>query len=161
MKKIIILISINFLATSCFKKEEVIEPIYKEEEFVKIASAFTQINPVGDNAIPYGEYSPKINKVLCKTYNYKRLKFYAIGFNSVIDAKMEAKRLNQYYSKNYVFDLVEGEPVLEDAMIEFFKAENPNRAHQRVPDKQHDESHGNTHDAHDAHSGHAEAPVHH
>jgi hypothetical protein len=40
-------------------------------------------------------------------------------------------RLNQYYSRNWLFDRTEGEPVLEDFVINNFGATNPNRRLQR------------------------------
>jgi hypothetical protein len=115
------------------------------------------VNPVGENAIPFSEYSHGVNKIISKTYIYNRLRFYAIGFNSVEEAKKEAIRLNQYYSHNFVFDQVEGEPLLEDLVIETFHAKNPKRNIQRVPKKT--ESHGEGQS-----EGHGEAhgaPAHH
>lgn len=119
-----------FVSTnSCSKKKVEAEAIYTEAEFLKLAEELTALNPIGENAIPWSEYSPNVNKVISKTYVYKRLKFYAIGFNSVEEARLEAVRLNQFYAKNFVFDQVFGEPVLEDYLIHRFSAvfpKNPN-----------------------------------
>ena len=129
---------------SCSKKHKEVEPIYTPEEFQTLTANLTTVNPTGENAIPFHEYSPKVNKLISKTFVYERLRFYAIGFDSVEDAREEAKRLNQYYSHNFMFDQVEGEPVLEDYVITQFKAMNPNRTVQRIP-KKHEASHGNPH----------------
>lgn len=124
----------------CSKKKIEGEPIYTEEEFNHLTADLSQLNPVGENAIPFAEYSPKVNRLISKAYKYERLRFYAIGFDTVIDARNEAIRLNQYYSKNYMFDQVEGEPILEDMVITQFKAINPNKKVQRVP-KKHESGH--------------------
>lgn len=137
---------------SCSKKHKEVEPIYTPEEFQVLSEHLTTVNPTGENAIPFHEYSPKVNKLISKVFIHERLRFYAIGFDSVEDARAEAKRLNQYYSHNFMFDQVEGEPVLEDYVITQFKAVNPNRTVQRVP-KKHETSHESPH-------GEA-APAHH
>jgi len=155
--KLVLLCSV-FLSIACSKKEEAVEPIFKDEEFSALTSFLTQVNPVGENAIPYAEYSIHVNKVLCKTFIYERLRFFAIGYDTVEHARQDAKRLNQYYVKNYVLDLVEGEPVLEDMVLLKLHATNPNRIKQRTP-KAHEE-HGKGHA--DGHSeGHGEAAAHH
>jgi hypothetical protein len=141
---------------SCSKKEKVLEPIYTPEEFAHVTEHLTAVNPTGENAIPFHEYSPKVNKLISKTFVHERLKFYAVGFDTVEDARAEALRLNQYFAKNYMFDQTEGEPVLEDFVITTFKAINPKRKIQRVP-KTHEEhgAHGEAHgEAHGAPAAH-------
>lgn len=151
-KVLFFLLFTTFFLMSCSKKHKEVEPIYTPEEFQSLTANLTAVNPTGENAIPFHEYTPKVNKLISKTFVHERLRFYAIGFDSVEDARAEAKRLNQYYSHNYMFDQVEGEPVLEDYVITQFKAMNPNKTVQRVP-KKHGEAHGATH-------GEA-APAHH
>lgn len=123
-------ILIIFFVCSCSKKNHE-DPIYTEEEFIKLTHDLESINPTGENAIPFFEYSSKVNKLKSKVFKYKKLRFYAIGFDTVADAKDEAIRLKQYWSKDYMFDQVEGEPVLEDYLITQFKAINPSKTVQR------------------------------
>ena len=155
-RKLLILIFSLFSILSCSKKQTEVEAIYTPEEFAKVTEHLSAVNPTGENAIPFHEYSPKVNKLISKTFIHERLRFYAVGFDTVEDARTEAKRLNQYYSKNYMLDQVEGEPVLEDMAITLFNAKNPNRAVQRVPKNS---GHGGGHGEH-AGGGHA-APAHH
>jgi hypothetical protein len=131
--KFIFYIFLFLFTLSCTKKKLDVEPIYTEEEFTKITSELKAVNPVGENAIPFHEYSPNANRVISKVFIFKRLRFYAIGFDSVLSAQAEAKRLNQYYSKNFLLDQVEGEPELEDMAISLFKGQNPNRKVQKIP----------------------------
>lgn len=111
------------------------------------------------DTIKFSDYSPGVSPVESKALKYQRLIFFAIAFNSVEEARNEAKRLNQYYSRNWLFDRVEGEPVLEDYLITTFKAVNPNRKIQRIPKVPvHGEEHGEEHG-----EGHGESapPAHH
>lgn len=113
------------------------------------------VNPTGENAIPFYDYSPGVNKPNSKTLIYERLKFYAVEFETEEQAKSEALRLNQYYSRNYLLDRVEGEPILEDYVIATFKGANPNRAIQRVPKKEGHSEHGAEHGSAPHESAHA------
>lgn len=156
VQKLLTLVFTILFLISCSKKKIEAEPIYTPEEFQLLTEHLTAVNPTGENAIPFHEYSAKVNKLISKVYIHERLRFYAIGFDTVEDARNEAKRLNQYYSHNYMFDQVEGEPVLEDYVITQFKALNPNRTIQRVP-KKHESSHGAEHGQSHG-GGHGEAP---
>ena len=66
---------------------------------------------------------------------FERLAFFAVEFETEDQARAEALRLNQYYARNWLLDRVEGEPVLEDYVIETFHAINPKKRIQRVPKK--------------------------
>jgi hypothetical protein len=154
MKIIFVLLLTLLISIACSKKDESAGLKYTTEEFDKLAHAASSVNPVGVNAIPFFDYSPGVNKANSKTLVVERLKFYAVEFESEILAHDEAVRLNQYYSRNYLFDRVEGEPLLEDYIIETFKAKNPNKTMQRSPKKS--EGHGE----HGAHSPPAEHSEH-
>ena len=71
--------------------------------------------------------------------------------------KKEAERLNQYYARNWLFDRVEGEPILEDYVITHFKATNPNREIQRKPKVEAHGEHGEHGEGHGSEAGHGEA----
>jgi len=134
---------------SCSKKQENTGPKYTAEEFLALSHEASVTNEKGEDAIKFSDYSPGVNKLDSKTFRYNRLVFFAIAFETEEEAKSEAKRLNQYYSRNWLFDRVEGEPVLEDYVISTFNAQNPNRSVQRRPKKAqgHGEAHGEAHAA--------------
>lgn len=163
MKLAIILLFISFASISCSKKHTETERTYTADEFARLANAASQVNSTGENAIPFSDYSPGVNKASSKTFIFERLKFYAVQFETEAQARSEAMRLNQYYSRNILFDLVEGEPVLEDYVIKSFQAQNPTRTVQRIPKIEeghsvHGEVHGSPHSppeapaSHDTHS---------
>ncbi|WP_127717385.1 hypothetical protein [Halobacteriovorax sp. HLS] len=78
-------------------------------------------------------------RILCENYKVKgcivgsgkRIKvrlveLIAIEFESEKDAKAAAKAYDQYYARNWFFDDVKGEPVLEDFVKSVYDAKNPN-----------------------------------
>jgi len=135
MRPVLIVILSALMLSSCTKNNKEHGLKYTSEEFTHLASSATTVNSTGENSIPFYDYSPGVNKVNSKTLIYERLKFYAVEFETEAQAKNEASRLNQYYTRNYLLDRVEGEPILEDYVIATFKAINPNRAVQRSPKK--------------------------
>jgi hypothetical protein len=153
--KTMFLLFLVLVLESCNKHSKVAELKYKIEEFDHLVNEATAVNPVGENAIPFHDYSPGVNKLNSRSLIYQRLKFYAVEFDSETTAHNEALRLNQYYSRNFLFDLVEGEPILEDYVIKTFGAINPNRAVQRAPKKAEGHSeHSTEHSEHSAHPTH-------
>ncbi|MGZ3807229.1 MAG: hypothetical protein ACXVCE_04025 [Bacteriovorax sp.] len=137
-----IFIALAFLAFgSCSKKVQKAELKYTAEEFTALAHEASSSPEKGEDGIKFSDYSPGVNKLESKALMYKDLPFFAVEFESEEQARNEALRLNQYYSRNWLFDRVEGEPVLEDYVIETFKATNPQRKVKRVPRKLPDQSH--------------------
>jgi hypothetical protein len=145
-------VALTFAA--CSKKQDQGGPKYTAEEFMALAHE-AKVSDDKTDPIKFSDYSPGVTPVESKALKYQRLIFFAIAFNSVEDARNEARRLNQYYSRNWLFDRVEGEPILEDYLITTFKAENPNRKIQRTPKvPAHGEGHGEGH-------GESAPPAHH
>jgi hypothetical protein len=134
MVKILILALSLLIITSCSKKEVAPVVVYTQEEFDKIINT-TSTTPDKNavNAINFTDYSAGVDRVNSKALIYERLSFAAIAFENEKQAKAEALRLNQYYSRNWLFDKVEGEPLLEDLVISRFHATNPKRTTQRKP----------------------------
>ena len=122
------------LGMGCSKKHSAPEAFYKLEEFTHIMDA-TGALPDKEvaRAINFADYSPGVNRLNSKALVFSRLSFYAIEFETETQAKNEALRLNQYYSRNWLFDKVDGEPILEDLVILKFQAQNPKRHTQRKP----------------------------
>lgn len=121
---------------------------YTLEEFnVILDGAGALADKNNANAIRFEDYSPGVNRVNSRPMVYERLSFAVIEFESEKEAREEAFRLNQYYSRNWLFDKVEGEPILEDLVIVKFHATNPKRTVQRKPVNIPKESHGEGHAA--------------
>jgi hypothetical protein len=134
MVKVLILTLSLLITLGCSKKEVAPVVLYTQEEFdgiMNTTSATADKNNA--NAINYSDYSPGVDRVNSKAMIYERLSFAAIAFETEKQAKDEALRLNQYYSRNWLFDKVEGEPLLEDLVISRFHAANPKRRTQRKP----------------------------
>ena len=134
MVKVLVLALSLFIISGCSKKEVAPELKYTQEEFDLIMNS-TDAAPDKNaaSAINYADYSPGVDRVKSKALIYQRLSFAAIGFETEKQARDEAMRLNQYYSRNWLFDKVEGEPILEDLVIVKFHATNPKRRTQRTP----------------------------
>ncbi len=134
MVKVLVLVLSLFIISGCSKKEVAPELKYTQEEFDLIMNS-TDAAPDKNaaNAINYADYSPGVDRVNSKALIYQRLSFAAIGFETEKQARDEAMRLNQYYSRNWLFDKVDGEPILEDLVIVKFHATNPKRRTQRTP----------------------------
>ena len=125
--------SLLFLG-ACSKKAPEANRLYTPEEFNAImdtTAAAADKNTA--NAINFSDYSPGIDRVNSKPLVYERLSFAVLQFENEKQARDEALRLNQYYSRNWVFDKVDGEPILEDLVIVKFHAINPKRHTQRKP----------------------------
>jgi len=126
---------------ACSKKKT--ESLYSLEEFNHILDS-TGAAPDKEptHAINFSDYSPGVNRVNSRPLLYERLDFYAIEFETEAQAANEAMRLNQYYSRNWLFDKVEGEPLLEDLILIKFQGKNPKRHTQRKPINKPAEHHG-------------------
>lgn len=134
MKRILIIfILFTSLFLSCSKKKEIVELKYTADEFDQLAHEATPSREKGDNPLKLSDYASGVNVKESKALVYNRLSFYAVSFETVEQARAEALRLNQYYARNWLFDRVEGEPVLEDYVIATFHAINPRRKIQRTP----------------------------
>lgn len=148
---LIFLLVLTSLTLSCSKKVKVEEVKYTLEEFDKLAEAASPIKDKAQDGFNLADYAPGVNRLESKALVFNRLTFFAVEFETETQARSEALRLNQYYARNWLFDRVEGEPVLEDYVIETFKAINPKRNVQRVPKKhapEHGAEHGETHGEH-------------
>ena len=132
MKKILVCLFVLSNFSGCSKKSEKVQLKYTTEEFMKLAEETTPSKEKEDS-IQFTDYADGVNRVDSKALIYNRLSFYAIEFATEDQARAEALRLNQYYSRNWLLDRVDGEPVLEDYVIKTFKATNPKRRIQRVP----------------------------
>ncbi|MDO9181739.1 MAG: hypothetical protein Q7U04_04995 [Bacteriovorax sp.] len=143
----LILISTLF---ACSKKAEKVELKYSVEEIANLAHEASPSNEKGEDGLQFSDYAPGVNRLESKALMIKHLTFFAVSFQTTEEARSEAIRLNQYWARNWLFDRVEGEPILEDYVIETFKAINPKRKIQRIP-KKHEATHEAVHEAAPAH----------
>ncbi len=143
MMKALILSFCLLLAFGCTSKKKEPELKYTTEEFDAIINTTTAVPDKNTaNAINFSDYSPGVNKLTSRPVVYERLAFAILEFETETQARNEALRLNQYYSRNYLFDKVEGEPILEDLVLIKFHAQNPKRRIQRTPVNVPHEGHG-------------------
>ena len=152
-----ILLASLLIFSACSKKQAEPEPVYTLEEFNAVLATTSAIPDKNTaNAINFADYSPGVNRINSRPMEYQRLSFAIVEFETVKQARDEAIRLNQYYAKNWLFDKVEGEPILEDLVIIKFHATNPKKRVQRKPKNIPAESHGDSHGA----GEHAAPPGH-
>lgn len=134
MKSLAILILGTLLIFGCSKKKVEPDLKYTLEEFnVILDSTGAGADKNAANVIKFEDYAPGVNRVNSRPMVYERLGFFVVEFETEKQARAEALRLNQYYSRNWLFDKVEGEPILEDLVIVKFHATNPKRRIQRKP----------------------------
>lgn len=134
MKKIVVFFICSFVFfNGCSKKQTDEGKKYTDEEMTALINESGATIDKNVPAVNFADYVPGINKLTAKGLSYERLIFYALEFESEQLARAEATRLNQYYVRNWLFDRVEGEPILEDLVILKFHAINPKRSVQRKP----------------------------
>jgi hypothetical protein len=122
-----------FSSFACSKKHEEQDLKYTLEEFNLILDRSGAIVDKKVTNLNFSDYGIGVSRLNSKAMEYQRLSFYVIEFETQSQARSEAVRLNQYYSRNWLLDRTEGEPVLEDFVINTFGATNPNRRLQRKP----------------------------
>lgn len=78
-------------------------------------------------------------RILCKNYGpgciegsgrrilVRRVELIALEFETIEQARAQAQKINQWHAKNWVFDDVTNEPVLESFVKQAFEAQNPNQ----------------------------------
>lgn len=135
-----------FIFSACSGKKKSHEEIYTWEEFNSLVqSSGISLDKSSAASLNFQDYSSNVNKLTSKAFLYERLSFIGLEFENESQAREEALRLNQYYSRNWVFDKVEGEPLLEDMLILKFHAKNPARRIQKNPTGHQKGASGNVH----------------
>jgi hypothetical protein len=102
------------------------------------ASEMWQMAYAKDPTIELVLVTDPARRILCENYQVtgciagsgKRIKvrlieLIAIEFATEKDARNAAKAYDQYYARNWFFDEVKGEPVLEDFIKKVYDAKNP------------------------------------
>lgn len=124
--KLISILLFSFLLASC-SCEETEKPNYTKKEMMGWAYEADPNMKI--------ELSTSLASALvdCRTYTprcrigyrvvLKGLKFNALYYEKQVPALEAAKRLRAYYARNWVFEEVKGEPILERIVIKYFKAQ--------------------------------------
>ena len=110
----------SILSSSCTKELK-----YSKEEIYKIAQqadpTVTFVLPRGMNeGINCAEYSPGC--IAGHTVKVQNLDMIAVEFHNETEAKFAAKKVRGYYLRNWMFDDVTTEPILERFVTEKLKA---------------------------------------
>lgn len=123
-----------FFFSSCSKKSEA-PPRLKVEELVKALGPVKELKKGDPIAVPFRQeyYGVGVVPDSYKVLAYKDIAFLVVEFETEEMASNEAKRLKQYFHKNWLIDEVTGEPSLEDLIRYKLKAVNPSLKEQRVP----------------------------
>jgi hypothetical protein len=122
MKLISFLILLSFYSCSCqeeipnYTKEEMLEWAREADPGMKI-----EVGDLSKALVDCKDYTPNCRigyKVVLKD-----LKFNALYYEVQENASICAKRIRGYQARNWVFDEVRGEPVLERIVVKYLKAE--------------------------------------
>lgn len=128
--KIILIVGLLIFLNSCSCSKE--EETYSPSQMWRIA----QKSDPNIELVSIGA-SQEHKRVLCKNYGagcvegsgkriqVRKVELITIQFETVVDARREAIRLDQYHFANWLFDEVEEEPVLKHFVKKVFKAVNP------------------------------------
>ena len=123
------ILSIVFLLTlilsSCSREQR-----WTQREFVDLATDFDE----NIHQVPIPNHEPH-RRILCRDYGEgcregtgrrlmvrKGVELVVISFESEAYAKAEARRLDQYYARNWLFDDVSHEPILIDFIERVYDA---------------------------------------
>lgn len=119
---VVVLAFLSILSASCTK-----EVRYSKEELLSRAQA-------ADSSVQF--IIPKMNEgISCSSYSegcisghtvrVKNLDLIAVEFGTEEEAKYAARKIRGYYVRNWVFDDVTGEPILEEFVSRVLDAKKP------------------------------------
>lgn len=119
----LILISLSILSAACTKELK-----YSKEELLKTAQA-------ADASVTYILPKSIAEGVTCADYSdgcmsahivkVRGLEMIAVEFMTEEEAKLAAKKIRALYSRNWIFDDVTGEPLLEEFFTKYLDAKKP------------------------------------
>lgn len=126
--KYLIFLSTFFFIISCSKKEQVYTPqemFFMAYEFdnsieeVRIAASEVE------KSLKCSQYPEGCIEGSPKRFKIRLVEMIVVQYFSEKKACLAALALNQYYIRNWLFDDVKKEPVLESFVKEVYKAQNP------------------------------------
>jgi hypothetical protein len=118
-----ILLTFLFLLSSCnkelkFSKENLLSMALKEDPTV--AYILPKSINEGVTCAEYGD-----GCISAHIVNVKGLEMIAVEFMTEANAKLAAQKLRGFYSRNWLFDDVTGEPSLERFVVKALEAKKP------------------------------------
>lgn len=127
--KFLICFTLLLALFACAKKKEVV--VEKKLSYEELQSHLSHLKDGStDKNIPqidYLSYGTGVVNGTGKIFIHQGIYFYLVEFDTESHAKDEAKRLNQYFLKNWLLDRVNLEPALEEFVETELKATHPNR----------------------------------
>lgn len=120
---LLIMLSLSILIASCTKEVK-----YSKEELLKIAmKADPSVSFILPRSMSEGVTCAEYTEgcLSAHTVKVKGLDLIAVEFTDKEHAIRAAKKYRGFYSRNWFFDDVRGEPVLERFVIEHLEAKKP------------------------------------
>lgn len=118
-----ILLLLSILSAACTKevkysKEDLLSKALKADPTISFTLPKSITEGVSCTDYPTGCLSAHVVRV-------KNLDMIAVEFMSEGEAKLAAKKVRGYYSRNWLFDDVTGEPILEKFVTEALEGKRP------------------------------------
>lgn len=116
-------ILLSILAASCTKEVK----YTKEALLAKAQESDPTVTVILPRSITEGVQCSDYSEgcISAHIVKIKNLEMIAVEFNTESEAIFAAKKFRGYYSKNWLFDDVTGEPVLEKFVVEKLEAKKP------------------------------------
>ena len=130
LKLIFLLLSLCTLFTSCSKEASygAMDMYMMAYEFDKTIEEVRVTDP--SQSLRCEMYPPGCVDGSAKRFKVRLVDLVVVQFHTAKKACLAAKKLNQFYIRNWLLDDVKGEPVLESFVKEVYKAKNPKDCHQ-------------------------------
>lgn len=128
MKSFLMFSLFIFLTSACSKKEERYSTTQMWSMATKVDDSIFLVpipNHEAHRRVLCVNYGPGCVEGSGRRIHVRKVELLAIEFETESAARAEALRLNQWHAKNWLFDDVTDEPVLESFVQQAFQAVNP------------------------------------
>jgi hypothetical protein len=121
--KLLSFLIISFILSGCTKELK----YSKEQLYSKALKADSSVTFVLPKNLTDGVHCTDYTEGCVAGHNVqvRKLDFIAVEFMTEAQAKYAAKKVRGYYSRNWLFDDVAGEPILERFVTEHLEAKKP------------------------------------
>jgi hypothetical protein len=132
--KIILVSIIGFILVSCsgdptWSRGDMWTKAYEVDPTIELVPIIKQ-----EQRILCSNYGPGCVPGSGKRIKIRMVELIVVEYESMEDAWNDAKRFNQYYTRNWLLDDVKNEPVLEDFVKKVFSAKNPPSDQAQLPE---------------------------